>query len=155
MQKSKYCINVCITYCTLLGWPPGGPSVLCRPEHVAHTHYCRWCHQCRTQAGGTSHTLMHTHTALSGHHRLPRMSSWHKPHLNGNKEEGAGLVFVYLQYLCFRFFFSTWAVMNTLPKHYILYTRCTVYVWQAGQWIKLIWKCISVHFCLILTHFVS
>lgn len=78
-------ITVCITYCTLPGWPLGGPSVLCRPVRAAHTRCCRWCHRCRRQAGGTPHTPMHTHTAHSGHHRLPRKSSWHKLHLDGNK----------------------------------------------------------------------
>lgn len=85
-------ISVCITYCTLPGWPLAGPSALCRPARAARTRCCRWCHRCRTQAGGTPHTPMHTHTARSGHHRLPRKSSWHKPHLDG--EEGKGLVCV-------------------------------------------------------------
>lgn len=86
--------NVCFTYCILPGWPLGGPSVVCRPARAAHTRCCRWCRRCRTQAGGTPHTPMRTHTAHSGNRRLPRKSSWHRPHLDGDKAKRLSVCFV-------------------------------------------------------------
>lgn len=79
--------EACITYCILPGWPRGGPSVLCRPARAARTRCYKWCRRCRTQAGWTPHTRMHTHIDHSGHHRSPQMCSCHRTHLDGYTDD--------------------------------------------------------------------
>lgn len=80
------CSRVCWTYCTLLGWPLAGPSVLCRPGRAVHTRCCMWCHRCHKPAGGTRCIRTDKRTDRSGHRRSHRRSSWHKPHLDREKE---------------------------------------------------------------------